>query len=39
MRERDIDRILVTTAAGQWLGILHRQDAERRLGEGVPKKG
>jgi signal-transduction protein with cAMP-binding, CBS, and nucleotidyltransferase domain len=33
MRERDIDRILVTTAAGQWMGVLHRRDAEQRLGE------
>jgi predicted transcriptional regulator len=29
MRERAIDTILVTTANGQWLGMLYRQDAER----------
>lgn len=32
MRERDIARILVTTAAGQWMGALHRHDAEQMLG-------
>ena len=39
MQERDIDRILVTTAAGQWMGVLRRQDVERKLGEVVPEKG
>jgi CBS domain-containing protein len=39
MQERGIDKILVTTADGQWVGVLHRQDVERRLGEEVPGKG
>ena len=32
MRARDIDRILVTTAAGQWMGVMHRRAAAQRLG-------
>ena len=39
MQKRGIDRILVTTADGQWIGVLHRQDAEQRLGEVIPAKG
>jgi predicted transcriptional regulator len=39
MRERGIERMLVTSAAGQWMGVLHRQDAEQRLGEATPEKG
>ena len=33
MQKRGIERILVTTADGQLIGVLHRRDAEQRLGE------
>jgi len=33
LHKRDLDSILVTTADGQLVGMLHRQDAERRLSE------
>jgi CBS domain-containing protein len=36
MQERDIDRILVTTANGQLMDVLHRQDAEQMLGGMTP---
>jgi CBS domain-containing protein len=31
LQKSNRDSILVTTADGQWLGMLHRQDAERML--------
>lgn len=31
LQERDIDKILVTTPDGEWLGTLYRQDAEQML--------
>jgi CBS domain-containing protein len=33
LHNRDLDSILVTTPDGQLVGMLHRQDAERRLSE------
>lgn len=33
LHKRDLDSILVTTADGQLVGMLHRQDAERKLSE------
>jgi CBS domain-containing protein len=32
LQKRDIDRILVTTADGELVGLLHRQDAEQTRG-------
>ena len=32
MQKRDIDKILVTTADGELVGLLHRQDAEQVRG-------
>ena len=32
MQKRDIDKILVTTADGELVGLLHRQDAEQTRG-------
>jgi len=39
MQERDIDRILVTTADGQFLGTPYCQKAEQMLGGMPPETG
>jgi predicted transcriptional regulator len=38
LQQRDRDRVLVTTADGQLMGVLYRQDAERLLGEASAHK-
>jgi predicted transcriptional regulator len=39
LQQKDLDRIVVTTAEGRLMGLLYRQDAVQKLGEGTSTKG